>query len=568
MPVTSAGHHIRINAVDTKANILAIGTGNLALHGRAYLVNNQKEIYFGNFDGTLTKIGGGTDWVARDSGLNTLSISNGDIVDFIGENLISARINSGQLKFGLNTTGAISGSVPTWDGSSVIWSLPAADYITGITDSTSIDFTVTSGNLMGVVKLDSAGDNNISITGNGLYTKKYIAGSGININPTTYEISINSLAIADVRVDTVSATINAWVTSNYTGTEVNEGDTIILTNATGGRQAWIHNGGTAGTVADFTLLNDELTASEVRAYLSAVNPLAYNSTTGAFSLGGLTTFGINGQIVTSTGTGWSYSNLATVVQAYHTIQEEGTALTQRKILNFVGGGFTASDNVFNTRTDITLDATLNALAAYNSNGILTQTAADTFVARTITGTTSRITISNGNGVSGNPIIDIASNYAGQTSISTVGTITTGTWNASIIPMQYGGTGANLTDPNEDRILFWDDSASVMTWLTLGTGLSITGTTINLTAGSDTNPFGIVGGTSKANAMTGLDIWTNNNVYIGDGDGTPAYIPVYKLEVSGDIAFNNALHGIILHTTSGKFRITASSEDGSLITLPV
>lgn len=55
-----------------------------------------------------------------------------------------------------------------------------------------------------------------------------------------------------------------------------------------------------------------------------------------------------------------------------------------------------------------LDATLTALAAYNTNGILTQTAADTFAGRTIVGTANQITVTNGNGVSGNPTLSLAS----------------------------------------------------------------------------------------------------------------------------------------------------------------
>lgn len=46
-----------------------------------------------------------------------------------------------------------------------------------------------------------------------------------------------------------------------------------------------------------------------------------------------------------------------------------------------------------------------------------------------------------------------------------------------LPLANGGTAANLTDPNDDRILFWDDSAGQVTWLTAGSGLSISGTTI-------------------------------------------------------------------------------------------
>ena len=36
---------------------------------------------------------------------------------------------------------------------------------------------------------------------------------------------------------------------------------------------------------------------------------------------------------------------------------------------------------------------------------------------------------------------------------------------------------SLSDPNADRVLFWDDSAGALKWLTLGTGLTITDTTI-------------------------------------------------------------------------------------------
>ncbi len=52
-----------------------------------------------------------------------------------------------------------------------------------------------------------------------------------------------------------------------------------------------------------------------------------------------------------------------------------------------------------------------------------------------------------------------------------------------LAISQGGTGASLTDPNDDRIMFWDDTAGAVTWLDLGANLTITGTTI---AATDTN----------------------------------------------------------------------------------
>lgn len=56
-----------------------------------------------------------------------------------------------------------------------------------------------------------------------------------------------------------------------------------------------------------------------------------------------------------------------------------------------------------------IDPGLTNLSSFNTNGFLVQTANDTFIGRTITGTINRVTVSNGEGVAGNPSLDIDTN---------------------------------------------------------------------------------------------------------------------------------------------------------------
>jgi hypothetical protein len=52
------------------------------------------------------------------------------------------------------------------------------------------------------------------------------------------------------------------------------------------------------------------------------------------------------------------------------------------------------------------DSTLTALAGFDTNGLLTQTATDTFTGRTIIGTADEVDVTNGDGIAGNPTLGL------------------------------------------------------------------------------------------------------------------------------------------------------------------
>jgi len=98
-------------------------------------------------------------------------------------------------------------------------------------------------------------------------------------------------------------------------------------------------------------------------------------------------------------------------------------LSNSAVIGKVLTGFTST-----TGTILATDSILQAIQKLDGN----LAAATAGGVSSVTGTTNRITSTGGS----NPIIDISSSYVGQSSITTLGTITTGVWNGTAIGDSY------------------------------------------------------------------------------------------------------------------------------------
>ena len=124
---------------------------------------------------------------------------------------------------------------------------------------------------------------------------------------------------------------------------------------------------------------------------------------------------------------------------------------------FVEEGATNADSgwVLTTNGTINVGVTGLAFAQFSGAGQVTAGAGLTKTGNTLDvgGTTDRITVNA-------DTVDIAATYVGQSSITTLGTITTGTWNGTDIAVADGGTGSSSASGARTNLA--DTSASGLT----------------------------------------------------------------------------------------------------------
>src|SRR3989344_360996 len=270
---------------------------------------------------------------------------------------------------------------------------------TGATQVLDIGLSATTG----AITIGSVSAQNVSIADNNWSIG--VSGAG-----TLTSLALNgNLVLNGATSGTVTFTVPATITSyTYTWPATQGGVGTILQNNGAGGLSWSTAGAGDMTLAGVQTITGAKTFNSGKLLLAGATSGALTLNAPAIAGSGTVTLPTSGTLITDSVT--TLSSLASV-GTITTGVWNGTDIA-------VADGGTGASTAAGARTNLGLaigsdvqafDSTLGALASFNSNGVVIQTAADTFVARTLTGTANQVIIANGDGASGNPTLSLPQN---------------------------------------------------------------------------------------------------------------------------------------------------------------
>ena len=398
------------------------------------------QIYYNTTDNVL-KFYDGTNWLALAQG--------GSVTDAIN-NAIDA-LDTDDIEEGANNL-----YYTTLRGQS-----DAANLLTGatltnitITGNAVSGLTISAENGVGDSDTDdlTEGSNNLYFTDERAQDAVGNAvGTGLSYNDTTGAISVNtstiaSVAYVDQEISDVNNTIDALTTTDIAeGTNEYFTEARARTSISAGDNSLTYNSVSGVLTANTSVL---ATVAYVDAAVQGldVKESVRVATTENVDLSSVTT--VDGVTLVS-GDRVLVKNQSTASQnGIYVVSPTGPLLraddansnddVTAGMFTFVSEGTVNADSgwVLTTNDTITLGTTELAFSQFSGAGQVTAGAGLTKTGNTldVVGTADRITVNADS-------VDISSTYAGQTSIVTLGTVTTGTWQGNAIAVAHGGTGA-------------------------------------------------------------------------------------------------------------------------------
>jgi len=424
-----------ISASNGNIAITPNGTGSIVLDGQNW---PQAD---GSADSFLKTNGSGQlSWAAVPSGAFTISdgsttdtFTTGQTLTFTGSSGITTTVSDNQVTFALGTLTSLDVDNLTLDGNEI--------------SSTNANGNISlNPNGTGSVDVNSAKITNLGApsASTDAATKQYVdaVAQGLHVHAQAHAITTTSLATItggsvtyDNGTSGVGATLTLGTALDFAGGDI-DGDTDI-------------------TTGDRIIINGESNAAHNGIYVitsTTVLTRADDFDSSVEMAGGDFVFVTHGTTYADTGwvLGEAVSTIGTDDVDFIQFSGAGT-YTAGSGLTLTGTAFSvnvaASGGIEISSGDLQLKSTIAGDGLTYSSGVVA-----------VGGTSNRIDVSA-------DAIDISTSYVGQATITTLGTIATGTWNADTITEAYGGT--NQTTYARGDILY-ASAANTLSKLSLGT----------------------------------------------------------------------------------------------------